>query len=88
MEPSEFASKSEGPVGPLPQDPPRSLFRLQAPPIRSQTNPMSHNESKMTQQRPAFLAAMPFPGTAGALYFNGSNVTEFLEVYEDMCEDY
>lgn len=31
---------------------------------------------------------MPFPSTAGALYFNDSNVTEFLMVYEDMCKNY
>lgn len=31
---------------------------------------------------------MPFPGTAGAPYLNSNNVTEFLKINEDMCEDY
>jgi len=32
--------------------------------------------------------AMPRPGQPGALQFDGTNVTEFLENWELMCEDY
>jgi len=27
------------------------------------------------------------PGTLGCPYFEGSNITEFLERYKDLCED-
>ncbi len=31
---------------------------------------------------------MPPPTTHGSLIFEGSNITEFLECYEDLCTDY
>lgn len=31
---------------------------------------------------------MLFPGTAATPNFDGSNQTEFLEVYDDMCNNY
>jgi len=31
---------------------------------------------------------MPPPGTPGSPIFEGANVTEFLERYEDLCSDY
>jgi hypothetical protein len=31
---------------------------------------------------------MPLPGTLGSPMFEGANVTEFLERYEDLCSDY
>lgn len=34
------------------------------------------------------LMVMPFPGTPGAPYFDGKNVTDFLNRYEDMCNDF
>lgn len=40
------------------------------------------------RQGSTFIVTMPFPGTAGAPYFDGSNVSEFLDVYDDMCTDY
>ena len=35
-----------------------------------------------------FRKQMPPPGSAGMPYFSGANVTEFLERYEETCEDY
>jgi len=31
---------------------------------------------------------MPLLGTLGSPMFEGANVTEFLERYEDLCSDY
>jgi len=35
-----------------------------------------------------FYMLMPPPGTPGSPMFEGANVTEFLERYEDLCSDY
>jgi hypothetical protein len=35
-----------------------------------------------------FYIPMPLPGTLGSPMFEGANVTEFLERYEDLCSDY
>jgi hypothetical protein len=35
-----------------------------------------------------FHMPMPPPGTLGSPMFEGANVTEFLERYEDLCSDY
>jgi len=35
-----------------------------------------------------FYMLMPPPGTLGSLMFEGANVTEFLERYEDFCSNY
>jgi hypothetical protein len=35
-----------------------------------------------------FYVPMPPPGTQGSPMFEGANVTEFLERYEDLCSDY
>lgn len=34
------------------------------------------------------IVAVPFPGTPGAPYFDGTDVSDFLDRYEDMCADY
>ena len=33
-------------------------------------------------------AVMPYPGSPGAPFFKGSNITDFLESYSRMCTDY
>ena len=33
-------------------------------------------------------AVMPYPGSPGAPFFEGSNITDFLESYSRMCTDY
>ena len=33
-------------------------------------------------------AVMPYPGSPGAPYFEGSNITDFLDSYSRMCTDY
>jgi hypothetical protein len=35
-----------------------------------------------------YKVPMPLPGSPGAPYFEGANITEFLERFEEMCEDY
>ncbi len=35
-----------------------------------------------------FYMPMPPPATHGSLIFEGPNVSEFLEWYEDLCTDY
>jgi len=35
-----------------------------------------------------FYMLIPPPGTLRSLMFEGANVTEFLERYEDLCLDY
>ena len=34
------------------------------------------------------IVAVPFPGTPGAPYFDGTDVSDFLDRYEDMCAVY
>ena len=35
-----------------------------------------------------FIMAMPYPGTPGTPFFDGRNVTDFLDRFSDLCEDY
>ena len=35
-----------------------------------------------------FRPPVPLPGTPGTPYFEGKNITEFLERYEDICNNY
>ena len=35
-----------------------------------------------------YLSPMPYPGVPGAPYFSGNNVTEFLQRFQLMCEEY
>jgi hypothetical protein len=35
-----------------------------------------------------YKVPMPLPGSPGAPYFKGTNITEFLERFEEMCKDY
>ena len=37
---------------------------------------------------PLYWVLMPMPGSPGTPMFEGLNVTEFLERFEEMCEDY
>src|SRR3954449_12346041 len=34
------------------------------------------------------LMPLPQPGTPGAPYFTGKNVSEFLKTWENLCKDY
>ena len=35
-----------------------------------------------------YIITMPYPGTPGTPFFEGSNVTDFLDRYEQMCTDF
>lgn len=35
-----------------------------------------------------YVTPMPYPGSPGSPFFEGANVSEFLERFEDMCDDY
>ena len=35
-----------------------------------------------------FFMPMPYPGTPGTPYFDGRNVTDFLDRFSDLCADY
>ena len=35
-----------------------------------------------------YMVPMPLPGQPGALYFDGQNVTEFLERFEEQCQEH
>jgi len=64
----------------------------------SQENPLrqpTSNNQETLQETPSqtmsatmFCIPMPLPGTLGSPRFEGANVTEFLERYEDLCFDY
>jgi hypothetical protein len=32
--------------------------------------------------------SMPLPGSPGIPYFEGANTTEFLDSFEDLCNEY
>ena len=40
------------------------------------------------QFQASYIMPLPYPGAPGSPFFDGANVTEFLERYENMCEDY
>jgi hypothetical protein len=44
--------------------------------------------SQTTMSATMFCIPMPPPGALGSPMFEGANVTEFLERYEDLCLDY
>ena len=47
------------------------------------------NGSKITVlPENSFLVGMPYPGTPGTPYFDGQNVTDFLNRFSDLCADY
>jgi hypothetical protein len=49
----------------------------------------SLNPIQQTIAMPAmFYIPMPPPGTPGSPMFEGANVTDFLEHYEDLCSNY
>ena len=84
-----------------PNSPPPSL---NYPSVESCTSEMTSitNETKMTKQctptpdsiplapvvQIPYIMAMPYPGTPGTPFFEGSNVTGFLTRYELMCSDF
>ena len=35
-----------------------------------------------------FIMVMPYPGTPGVPFFDGRNVTDFLDCFSDLCTDY
>lgn len=35
-----------------------------------------------------FQAVMPYPGSPGASFFDGSNIADFLDCYRRICTDY
>ena len=35
-----------------------------------------------------YMVPMPAPGSPGALHFDGHNITEFLERFEELCDEY
>jgi hypothetical protein len=57
----------------------------------STSSTSNSQETPQTQQAAMatmFYMPMPPPGTLGSPMFEGANVTEFLERYEDLCSDY
>lgn len=45
-------------------------------------------ESSYTNFYIKYLDYLPLPSTLGTLFFKSSDITEFLEVFEEICEDY
>lgn len=35
-----------------------------------------------------YIFTMPYPGTPGTPFFEGSNITDFLNRYDQMCTDF
>ena len=35
-----------------------------------------------------YITPMPYPGAPGSPFFDGANISEFLERFENMCDDY
>lgn len=54
-----------------------------------ETNPPdTGNVPTPPQFQASYIMPMPYPGAPGSPFFERANVTEFLERYENMCEDY
>ena len=45
-------------------------------------------ESQLIQRVPMFVTPMPAPGTPGAPHFDGTNISDFLELWQDVCIDH
>ena len=57
------------------------------------STPIPSNSNTSKESMPAsipvyFYAVMPYPSTPKTLFFEGSNVTDFLHRYSQMCTDY
>ena len=61
-------------------------------PISTQSSafgPSQGNATPMTiSPRQNFFMTMPYLGTSEILYFDGRNVTDFLDRFSDLCADY
>ena len=50
--------------------------------------PNSESTSTGPQFQAPYVTPMPYPGAPGSLFFEGANISEFLERFENMCDDY
>jgi hypothetical protein len=69
-------------------DQPLNLTSSMAPAKDPAKDSSSDGSGSRPSTPPAIYAVMPRPGQSGALYFDGQNVTEFLENWESECDDY
>lgn len=50
--------------------------------------PNTKNIPTVPQFQALYIMPMLYPGAPGCLFFEGTNITEFLERYKNICEDY
>jgi hypothetical protein len=68
------------------RNPPESMAGTGATPGSSTSS--LDSVQPVTAMPAMFYMPMPLPGTLGSPMFEGANITEFLECYEDLCSDY
>ena len=56
--------------------------------VMATNTPGTENVPTTPQFQASYIMPMPYLGAPGGLFFERANVTEFLERYENMCEDY
>ena len=50
--------------------------------------PNTESTSTGPQFHAPYVTPMPYPGAPGSPFFEGGNISEFLERFENMCDDY
>ncbi len=54
--------------------------------VANTSNPESNSTGPQFQT--LYVTSMPYLGTPGSPFFEGANISEFLEKFENMCNDY
>jgi len=80
---------SPGPVRPESPSPETSTTNTPVlTPVTASTPNQTTTTRMMSAANVLYRAPMPLPTSPGTPYFEGANITEFLERFEEMCEDY
>ena len=58
------------------------------PEIMIANTPILESTSTSPSFQAPYVTLMPYPGTPGSPFFEGANVSEFLEKFENMCDNY
>ena len=56
--------------------------------VMASNTPDTENVPTPPQFQASYIMPIPYSGAPGSPFFEGANVTEFLERYENVCEDY
>ncbi len=58
------------------------------PEVMAANTPNSESTSTGPQFQAPYFTPIPYPGTPGSLFLERANISEFLERFDNMCDDY